>query len=124
VILIDLANVMGSRPTGWWRDRAGAARKLVEDIRSATANGQLESPVIVVLEGGARKGEPEGTIDNVRVVHAAGSGDDTMAQLAADATEPVILISADRELRERVADVGGDSAGPSWLYERLSRRDG
>jgi hypothetical protein len=122
VILVDLANVMGSRPTGWWRDRAGAARKLVEDIRSATADGRIEPPIVVVLEGAARKGEPEGTMDNVRVVHAAGSGDDTMAQLAAEATEPVILISADRELRKRVADAGGDSAGPSWLYERLSQR--
>jgi hypothetical protein len=119
MLLVDAANVVGSRPTGWWRDRAGAARKLVDQIIAATAAGRLEAPVVVVLEGAARKGVEEGTYDGVRIVHAPGSGDDLLAQLAAEATEPVVLVSADRELRDRVRQVGGRSVGPSWLYEQL-----
>ncbi len=30
-------NVVGARPTGWWRDRAAAASQLVERIRAAIA---------------------------------------------------------------------------------------
>jgi 8-oxo-dGTP diphosphatase len=26
--VIDASNVIGSRPDGWWRDRAGATRRL------------------------------------------------------------------------------------------------
>ena len=29
VLLVDAANVVGSRPDGWWRDRAGAATRLL-----------------------------------------------------------------------------------------------
>ena len=29
VLLVDIANVMGSRPDGWWRDRAAAATRLL-----------------------------------------------------------------------------------------------
>ena len=41
VLLIDAANVVGSRPTGWWRDRAGAARTFVDQVRAAVESGQL-----------------------------------------------------------------------------------
>jgi hypothetical protein len=119
MILVDAANVVGSRPTGWWRDRAGAARTLVEQIRTATGAGTLDPPVVIVLEGAARMGVPEGSADGAQVVHAPGSGDDMLAALAAEATEPVVLVSADRGLRERVRETGGQSVGPSWLYERL-----
>ena len=39
-VFVDGNNVMGSRPDGWWRDRAGAARRLVaEIIPLALSNG-------------------------------------------------------------------------------------
>ena len=31
-VFVDGNNVMGSRPDHWWRDRAGAARRLVTEI--------------------------------------------------------------------------------------------
>ena len=56
VLLIDAANVIGSCPDGWWRDRPGAARKFLERLRSAVQAGRLHEPVVVVLEGKAREG--------------------------------------------------------------------
>ena len=56
MLLVDAANVIGSRPTGWWRDRAGAARQLVDQLCDAVRVGSLPSPVVVVLEGAARAG--------------------------------------------------------------------
>ena len=31
-VFVDANNIIGSRPDGWWRDRAGAARRLVAEI--------------------------------------------------------------------------------------------
>jgi hypothetical protein len=119
VLLIDTANVLGSRPTGWWRDRAGATGELAERIRAATAAGELPRPVVMVVEGSARHGVDAGTACGVEVVHAAGGGDDTLAAVAAAATEPVILVSADRGLRDRVRRPGVEVVGPGWLLDRL-----
>ena len=122
MLLVDAANVVGSRPTGWWRDRAGAARTFVDRMRVAAASGGFVEPVVVVLEGAARPGVEEGVADGVEVVHAPGEGDDTLADLAAAATaagRPVTLVSADRGLAERVRRVGAEVVGPRWLLERL-----
>ena len=40
VLVVDAANVVGSRPDGWWKDRAGAARRL-HDSRAATWLGEV-----------------------------------------------------------------------------------
>ena len=117
--MIDAANVVGSRPTGWWRDRAGAARTFVARVREATAAGSLSEPVVVVLEGQARAGASEGVSDGVEVVHAAGEGDDTLASLAATGDRPVTLVTADRGLSERARQAGAEVVGPTWLLDRL-----
>ena len=119
MLLVDAANVVGSRPTGWWRDRAGAAAQLVERIRAATAVGELAPPVVVVLEGAARRGVEEGERDGVTVVHARAEGDETLVTVAEAATQPVTLVSADRALGDRCRAAGADVVGPSWLLDRL-----
>lgn len=121
MLIVDAANVVGSRPTGWWRDRAGAAGRFVDSVRLAARDGVLASPVVVVLEGAARQGAPPGEADGVEVVHAPGEGDDTIAALAA-AGGPVVVVvvvTADRALAERVRRSGADVAGPRWLLDRL-----
>jgi hypothetical protein len=121
VLLVDAANVVGSRPNGWWRDRAGAARDLVDRIRAATAAGRLPDPVTVVLEGAARAGVAEGTSDGVEVVHAPGSGDDTVVSLVGKGPAPNLVVSSDRGLRRRVESGGAQVVGPRWLLDRLDR---
>ena len=119
MLLVDAANVVGSRPDGWWRDRAGAAGRLVDRLRAAVALGALTPPVVVVLEGAARPGATEEDIAGVQVVHARAEGDDTVVVVATDADEPVVLVSADRALGERCRAVGADVVGPGWLLNRL-----
>jgi len=57
VLIVDGANVVGSRPDGWWRDRAGAARRLQEQLSTAVLP---HDEVVLVLEGNARRGNPAG----------------------------------------------------------------
>jgi rRNA-processing protein FCF1 len=119
---VDAANVMGSRPNGWWRDRARAAAGLCTEMRNAVRDGRLADPVVVVLEGAARPGVPERDQDGLRIVHAPAGGDDTIVAVAADASaagHTVTVVTADRGLRARVEQVGCQVVGPRWLLDRL-----
>ena len=119
MLLIDAANVIGSRPNGWWKDRPGAARGFVERVRTAARGGSLAEPVVVVLEGQARSGVQPGRADGVTVLHASSSGDDMLVAVIAEATTPITLVSADRALRERAKEFGADVARPGWLLDLL-----
>lgn len=105
-LVVDAANVVGSVPDGWWRDRAGAARRLVDRLE---ARGE---PLTVVLEGAARAGVGTDHVGVVTVVHALGSGDDVVADLAGPG---ITVVTADRGLAARVRAVGGEVVGPSAL---------
>ena len=121
LLLIDAANVVGSRPDGWWRDRAGAAARLVAQLDALPGTelaGRTVDEVVVVLEGQARAGVPAGQSGPVRVVHAPGSGDDTLAELC----EPgVLLVTADRELTGRARAAGAETVPPGQLLDALGR---
>ncbi|HEY1652360.1 MAG TPA: hypothetical protein VGG09_10800 [Acidimicrobiales bacterium] len=119
MLLIDAANVVGSRPNGWWRDRAGAARAFVDQVSAAVGSGRLFVPVVVVLEGKACGGVAAGVSDGVTILHAPGSGDDTLTEVTANASDQVTLVTADRELRDRAEALGAKVVGPRWLMEQL-----
>jgi hypothetical protein len=126
VLLVDAANVVGSRPDGWWRDRAGAATRLLTRL-AALPGRPLTGPdggvvvcdeVIAVVEGAAREVPAP---DGVRVERAAGSGDDALVALAARLAaegRPLLVVTADRGLRERLP-TGTRAAGPGWLLRQL-----
>lgn len=129
LLLVDAANVMGSVPDGWWRDRAGAARRLRDALGAVATSGlpeaQLGRPeIILVVEGAARRmaGDP-GVTGDVRVVAAQGSGDDAILDLvrAAAPGRTVVVVTADRALRERVSRLGATVLGPRSL-PHLRRR--
>lgn len=118
LLIVDGANVVGSRPDGWWRDRAGAAARLHAQLLAAS----LAQRVVLVLEGKARSGVPEGLTDSVRVVHATGEGDDAIVAETADALKQVTgvaVVTADRELSGRVRQLGAQVLRPGWLLDRL-----
>lgn len=121
-LLVDAANVVGSVPNGWWRDRAAAAQRLLCRCSAGVpatlplTDGQLRwvRRCIVVLEGAASAAED---VDGVEVVRARGSGDDTLAEIATRVPES-LLISADRGLRGRMPPTA-TTAGPGVLLDRL-----
>jgi hypothetical protein len=124
VLLIDTANVLGARPDGWWRDRAGATARLLARLADAdltAPDGSRVTEVLAVVEGRAREVRgPEG----VRLVRAEGSGDDALAACAAEfAGVPLAVVTADRGLRARLP-AGVPVVGPGWLLTQLDRPDG
>jgi predicted RNA-binding protein with PIN domain len=112
--LVDGMNVIGSRPTGWWRDRPRAMRELVEEL------GRLGEPVTVVFDG--RPFEMEDTGD-VEVVFSSRQGrnaaDDDIAALAAGAEQPLRVVTSDVELAERVRRSGAEVVGAGAFRARL-----
>ena len=118
-LVVDAANVVGSRPDGWWKDRAGAARRLHEQLMVADL---AYDDVVLVLEGAAKAGVRPGRDGHVRTVHAKGSGDDEIvaqARAAAERGDRVAAVTADRMLQARVGGVGAQALGPSWLLDQL-----
>jgi len=122
VLIVDAANVVGSRPDGWWRDRAGAARRLHDQLTATEVAGNDE--VVLVLEGKAKAGCPAGHEGHVRTVHAPGEGDDAIVeevatQVGAADGRAVSVVTADRGLIARVEGAGGQTRSPRWLLDQL-----
>jgi hypothetical protein len=118
LLVVDGANVVGSVPDGWWRDRRGAAERLRDALAVAAAQergvpghaGPLTT--VLVVEGAARG---VASVPGVRVESAPGSGDDLIVELAAAAAaegRPCLVATADRELLRRVAEHGAGRVGP------------
>ena len=94
----------------------------MDQLRAAVESGQVPQPVTVVLEGKAREGVEGGAADGVTIIHAAGSGDDTLVDEASNASDQVVtLVTADRELRRRAEAVGAHVVGPRWLLALLEK---
>lgn len=110
-MIVDAANVVGSVPDGWWRDRAAATERLRD--RLAARSGAAE--VVLVVEGRARH---VASIAGVRVVAAPGSGDDTIVDLVRRERgdrSAIYVVTADRGLRDRVEPLGARVLGPSTV---------
>jgi hypothetical protein len=127
VLVVDVANVMGSRPDGWWRDRAGAASRLLSSL--VPLAGQVVwgpvpgepvglSRIVAVVEGQARRAvRPDG----VEVVLAPADGDSSIVAAAREVVAAggiPLVVTADRGLRERLP-AGARITGPSWLLGLL-----
>ncbi|HEX4090326.1 MAG TPA: hypothetical protein VHZ33_16565 [Trebonia sp.] len=149
MVVVDVANVMGARADGWWRDRAGAAGRLCREISRLARRGAGAAPEtaelagiaawVLVLEGRAREAvallaeelneldeqleeRADGEPPLVRLVSAPGSGDDTIVSVVADAVardESCLVVTADRELRRRCEELNASVAGPGWLLRLL-----
>lgn len=140
--------MMGSRPDGWWRDRPGAAVRLHAEITALAARGTVLAAIntalaasgrpvlpganeppefVMVLEGATRAAAARidaapgpGPASRVRVIQAAGSGDDAIVDLVRELPGRRIVVTADRELRRRCVAAGAEVLGPSWLIGLLS----
>jgi hypothetical protein len=127
-LVVDVANVMGSRPDGWWRDRSGAASRLLSQLGPLVGR-EIAGPdgdplavraVLAVVEGAARSATSPDT-PGLTVIRAAADGDSTIAEQAQSLcgrTDHVLVITADRGLRGRLPP-GCAVAGPRWLLNLL-----
>jgi len=136
VIVVDAANVVGSVPDGWWRDRAGAAARLIDGLGALAARGiagdVLRLPesrwypeIVVVLEGQAGAAASVDVPDGVRIVVAPAADDDEIvAQAAAHAEggHAVTVFTSDRELSARSVSAGASVHGAGWLRDLLDAR--
>ncbi|GAA1632600.1 hypothetical protein [Catellatospora bangladeshensis] len=119
LLIVDAANVVGSVPDGWWRDRAGAATRLRDAIAPLAVRGLPDLPgpveVVLVVEGAARGVDQA---PGVRVHAAPRSGDDAIVDLVREhaVERPVVVVAtADRQLQDRVGELGARIIGPRSL---------
>ncbi|WP_295012711.1 NUDIX hydrolase [uncultured Microbacterium sp.] len=143
VVVVDAANVVGSVPDGWWKDRAGATARLrdrlaawiregVEGSRVALSATRCYPQVLLVVEGQAKKvADPEDAADAacpLRIVRAGGEGDDTIVEVVHTqlaAADRVIAITSDRGLIARIDALTGPDGirakvrSSRWLRDQL-----
>jgi predicted RNA-binding protein with PIN domain len=122
-IIVDGNNVIGSRPDGWWRDRPGATRRLVDQL--GTWAEQAQEAVLVVFDGWPPEGLGSVPAVEVRFAarRAANAADDVIAELVASAASPTELtvVTSDAALAERVRRHGAKVSGSGGFRDRLER---
>ncbi|WP_210098370.1 NUDIX domain-containing protein [Microbacterium phyllosphaerae] len=141
-LVVDGANVVGSVPDGWWKDRAGAATRLASRLDGLSVSaadlgvgGTTWFPEIALVVEGQARGitAPSSDADaeapellpagGVSIVRAEAAGDDaivTEVERRARAGQHVVAVTSDRELQSRVEAAGAaqiHSAG--WLLDVL-----
>jgi 8-oxo-dGTP pyrophosphatase MutT (NUDIX family) len=144
-LIIDTANVVGSRPDGWWRDRLGATRRLRDELAPLVRDGLpvrdlpadvdaerfpvLLPRITLVVEGAARQIKDDSVGDTppwwaaaLRIHASARDGDTDVVKLAGQSRsrgDQVFVVSADRQLRSQL-DPDVTAVSPSWLLTRLA----
>ncbi|MBF4631964.1 NUDIX domain-containing protein [Clavibacter michiganensis subsp. phaseoli] len=145
-LVVDTANLLGSRPDGWWRDRAGSTSRLLAELDALARDGlpaaDLGLPgdirwpdVVAVVEGHARDASLPATpadpaaptlrAPGVAVVEAAADGDGEIVRVvgaARDGGREVVVVTADRGLVARVEALGARVIGPGRVRALLDAR--
>ena len=145
-LVVDTANLLGSRPDGWWRDRAGSTSRLLAELDALARDGlpadDLGLPgdvrwpdVVAVVEGHARDASLPATpadpasptlrAPGVAVVEAAADGDGEIVRAvgaARDGGREVVVVTADRGLAARVEALGARVIGPGRVRALLDAR--
>jgi 8-oxo-dGTP diphosphatase len=147
MLVVDVANLLGSRPDGWWRDRAGSTSRLLAELDLLARDGlpaaDLGLPgdvrwpdVVAVVEGQARDAarpaapvpdpaQPTVRAPGVAVVAASADGDGEIVRVvgaARDGGREVVVVTADRGLAERVEALGARVLGPGRIRALLDAR--
>lgn len=127
VLVVDGANVVGSRPDGWWRDRHRAAERLRDQLAKLAAAGVPDPAdatvswwprIILVVEG---KAKHVTGIKGVEVVAADTDGDSKIVEVVAQQKGKTLVATADRELKGRVEALGASILGPGTLRSQLDK---
>lgn len=118
-LVVDAMNVIGSRPTGWWRDRRGAMRALVEQL--AEYGQTTGDEVIVVLDSEPFEVPAEARSIDVRFAPGGpDAADDVIVDIVAEDSGPGLLLVAtsDRRLAARVHMLDAETM-PAGAFRRM-----
>lgn len=121
-VFVDGNNVMGSRPDGWWRDRAKAARRLVTEITPlALAHGGVWT---IVFDGQVTPGK-RSSPECLTVLHTGrgrrNGADDRIVELVRALPHRVtsLVYTSDAEMQDRVHMLGAQVAGARALLNEI-----
>jgi predicted RNA-binding protein with PIN domain len=120
-LVVDAMNVIGSRPTGWWRDRRGAMARLVDELSEYAAD--TDEDVTVVLDSDPFEIDVSGV--EIRFAgRARDAADDAIVELVRSAERPesLLVATSDARLAERVRALGARTLGAGSLRRRLDER--
>ena len=122
-VFVDGNNVMGSRPDGWCRDRAGAARRLVAEIIPLALD---HGGVWTIVFDGKNPPHMPSSLECLIVVHTGHSrrhgADDRIVQLVHERSDRAasLVYTSDANLRTRVKSLGTQVMGSGVLLSQIA----
>ncbi len=129
-IVVDVANVMGSVPDGWWKDRAGAATRLVTRSRRCGTGGVDADLLGCPRRDGSRRSrrcwkvrrgaaEPAALRSTCVAPRVRATTRSSPRARAGGGVRPIVVVTSDRGLAARVEELGATVHGARWLLEQL-----
>ncbi|HIV57705.1 MAG TPA: NTP pyrophosphohydrolase [Candidatus Stackebrandtia faecavium] len=123
LIVIDAANVVGSRPNGWWKNRSAATTALRDHVAALAGTGLHSTThpwtsrppldIVMIAEG---KAKGVASTDTVTIIDAPGNGDDAIVEYVTHCPHRHrLVVTSDRQLQQRIHDTGADTAPVSIL---------
>jgi predicted RNA-binding protein with PIN domain len=123
-LIVDGMNVIGSRPDRWWRDPDAAVRTFVDDVGRFASTSKDD---VTVVFDRRPTGMRAGRHGPIRVAFARGKGRNAadhdivrMVEEDADAGS-IVVVTSDRELAERVRELGAAVEPAGRFRARLDR---
>jgi predicted RNA-binding protein with PIN domain len=120
--IVDGMNVIGTEPNGWWRDRAGARERLVDELGSLGGDDEIT----VVFDGRPTPAESARAAPTGMTVSFAPGGpnaaDDAIVALVRTLERPeqTVVVSSDRALVDRVRRLGARIESAKSFRSRLA----
>jgi predicted RNA-binding protein with PIN domain len=120
--LVDGMNVIGSRPDGWWRDRRGAWRRLARQLAERSRETGDEFRLVI---DGRRPRDWDDAVETTFARGRRGAADDAIVALVEADPDPesICVVTSDRELAERVRELGAEVAPASGFRASLESDD-
>jgi predicted RNA-binding protein with PIN domain len=117
--VVDGMNVIGSRPTGWWRDRPAAMRELVQELEALAAHTGDE--ITVIFDGRPFDLDSETVTVRFASRRVRNAADDDIAALVeGDETSALVsVVTSDADLARRVSDAGAAVVSAGEFRRRL-----
>ncbi len=122
-VVVDGNNVMGSRPDGWWRNRAEAAGRLVADIAPVARSRGGDWTIVFDGPGSPGLFPPQDRLAVVHTGHGHRDGaDDRIVDLVDALPDPAtaLVYTSDAGLRARVRALGARVAGARALLDEIA----